>query len=81
MVPMSGTKYSHPAETVLQKVLGKMSKHVNLLNITALSQMRKDGHPSVYGFGGRRSMDCSHWCLPGVPDTWNLLLYAVLIQN
>ncbi|XP_014502678.1 protein trichome birefringence-like 43 [Vigna radiata var. radiata] len=81
MVPVSGSKYSHPAEIVLQKVLGSMSKRVNLLNITALSQMRKDGHPSVYGFGGKRSMDCSHWCLPGVPDTWNLLLYATLIQN
>ncbi|KHN11944.1 hypothetical protein glysoja_019917 [Glycine soja] len=83
-VPVDGFKYpggSHPAELVLQKVLGAMSKRVNLLNITTLSQMRKDGHPSVYGYGGHRDMDCSHWCLPGVPDTWNLLLYAALIQN
>jgi hypothetical protein len=21
-------------------------------------------------------LDCSHWCLPGVPDSWNELLYA-----
>ncbi|WVZ03884.1 hypothetical protein V8G54_024690 [Vigna mungo] len=56
-----------------------MSKRVNLLIITALSQMRKDGHPSTYGFGGKRSMDCSHWCLLGVPDTWNLyFLFAFL---
>ncbi|ESW14238.1 hypothetical protein PHAVU_008G264500 [Phaseolus vulgaris] len=84
MVPESGLKYSggsHPAEIVLQKVLGGMSKHVNLLNITSLSEMRKDGHPSLYGYGGKRSLDCSHWCLPGVPDTWNLLLYAALILN
>ncbi|RDY02140.1 Protein trichome birefringence-like 43 [Mucuna pruriens] len=82
--PVFGLKYPggpHPAELVVEKVLGGMSKHVYLLNITALSQMRKDGHPSVYGFGGHRDMDCSHWCLPGVPDTWNLLLYATLIQN
>ncbi|KAK4439095.1 protein trichome birefringence-like 41 [Sesamum alatum] len=25
--------------------------------------------------------DCSHWCLAGVPDTWNELLYAILIAD
>ncbi|XP_020209084.1 protein trichome birefringence-like 43 isoform X1 [Cajanus cajan] len=85
-VPVFGFEYpggTHPAELVLEKVLGGMSKskHVYLLNITTLSQMRKDGHPSVYGHGGHRDMDCSHWCLPGLPDTWNLLLYAALLQN
>lgn len=69
----------HPAELVLEKVLRGMSKPVYLLNITPLSQLRKDGHPSVYGLGGHRGMDCSHWCLAGVPDTWNQLLYAALI--
>lgn len=82
--PVSGLRYPggpHPAEVVLEKVLGGMSKPVHLLNITTLSQLRKDGHPSVYGHGGHRDMDCSHWCLPGVPDTWNVLLYATLFQN
>ncbi|KAJ8773568.1 hypothetical protein K2173_005814 [Erythroxylum novogranatense] len=27
-----------------------------------------------------RSQDCSHWCLPGVLDTWNELLYASLLK-
>lgn len=22
--------------------------------------------------------DCIHWCVPGVPDTWNQILYAHL---
>ena len=83
--PVSGGfKYPggpHPAELVLEKVLATMSKPVYLLNITPLSQLRKDGHPSVYGYGGHKYVDCSHWCLPGVPDTWNVLLYAALIQN
>ncbi|KAK7300122.1 hypothetical protein RJT34_10957 [Clitoria ternatea] len=86
MVPVFGLKYPggpDPAELVLEKVLRGMSKskHVYLLNISTLSQLRKDGHPSVYGHGGHRDMDCSHWCLPGLPDTWNLLLYAALFQN
>jgi hypothetical protein len=56
-----------------------MKKPIHLLDIATLSQLRKDGHPSVYGHGGHRDMDCSHWCLAGVPDTWNQLLYASLI--
>ncbi|XP_038887447.1 protein trichome birefringence-like 43 isoform X1 [Benincasa hispida] len=71
----------HPAEQTVERVLEGMSKPVYLLNITKLSQLRIDGHPSVYGSGGHRAMDCSHWCLAGVPDTWNELLYAALLPN
>ncbi|XP_031382977.1 protein trichome birefringence-like 43 [Punica granatum] len=81
--PLLGSGYPggpHPAEVVLEKIIGSMSKPANLLKVTKLSQLRKDGHPSVYGFGGHRGMDCTHWCLAGVPDTWNELLYAALIQ-
>ncbi|KAM2859719.1 hypothetical protein COP2_025108 [Malus domestica] len=70
-----------PAEVIVDKVLGDMSKQVLLLNVTGLSQLRKDGHPSIYGNGAHLGMDCSHWCLPGVPDTWNQLLYTELIRN
>ncbi|KAE8022365.1 hypothetical protein FH972_008168 [Carpinus fangiana] len=69
----------HPAELVLERVLRSMSKPVHLLNVTRLSEQRKDGHPSVYGVGGHRGMDCTNWCLAGVPDTWNQLLYTELI--
>ncbi|KAB2611600.1 protein trichome birefringence-like 43 [Pyrus ussuriensis x Pyrus communis] len=71
----------HPAEQVLEKVLITASKPVHLLNITALSQLRKDAHPSVYGLGGHKGMDCNHWCLAGVLDTWNVLLHVALIPN
>lgn len=43
--------------------------------------MRKDAHPSIYTGHGGHTNDCSHWCLPGVPDTWNMLLYASLVQT
>lgn len=82
--PLHGSSYPggpEPAEVVVEKVLAKMSKPVHLLNITSLSQLRKDGHPSFYHGHGHRIMDCSHWCLPGVPDTWNELLYATLVQK
>lgn len=72
----------HPAQLVVEKVIGAMpTAAVHLLNVTALSQLRKEGHPSVYGLGGHRAMDCSHWCLAGVPDTWNQLLYAALLRS
>ncbi|GAU39134.1 hypothetical protein TSUD_23130 [Trifolium subterraneum] len=57
---------------------------VNFLNITYLSEMRKDGHPSKYrelGTPPDAPQDCSHWCLPGVPDTWNTLIYAQLLSK
>lgn len=78
--PLSGSSYPAglpPAATVLNSVLKKMKTSVYLLDITLLSQLRKDAHPSFYS-GDHEGNDCSHWCLPGLPDTWNQLLYAAL---
>ncbi|KAF8409137.1 hypothetical protein HHK36_005210 [Tetracentron sinense] len=80
--PISGSTYlrgSPPPVSVVMKVLSNMLKPADLLNVTTLSQLRKDGHPSLYGIGGGNGNDCSHWCLAGVPDTRNHLLYASLL--
>ncbi|XP_021999204.1 protein trichome birefringence-like 2 [Helianthus annuus] len=70
-------------------VLKEMKNPVMYLNISRLTDYRKDGHPSIYRMEYKsveeqiaavRSQDCSHWCLPGVPDTWNELLYASLLK-
>ncbi|KAJ4981895.1 hypothetical protein NE237_032732 [Protea cynaroides] len=74
------TGFSKPRAAV-ENLLRNMTKPVYLLDITMLSQLRKDGHPSFYTDGTRGGMDCTHWCLAGVPDTWNQLLYAALILN
>ncbi|CAI9113435.1 OLC1v1014038C2 [Oldenlandia corymbosa var. corymbosa] len=71
----------NPIEVILKRVLANITDHkVNLLQITSLSQLRVDGHPSIYG---SRSgiIGCGHWCLPGVPDVWNQFLYASLFAN
>ncbi|RZS14902.1 hypothetical protein BHM03_00046663 [Ensete ventricosum] len=48
---------------------------VELLDITALSQLRDEGHISKYSLKGTQGVqDCLHWCLPGIPDTWNEIL-------
>ncbi|KAF9616067.1 hypothetical protein IFM89_028533 [Coptis chinensis] len=50
---------------------------VKLLDITALSQLRDEGHISRYSIKATPGVqDCLHWCLPGVPDTWNEVLFA-----
>ncbi|KAH7843426.1 hypothetical protein Vadar_016511 [Vaccinium darrowii] len=52
---------------------------VTLMDITALSQVREEGHLSRYNVKARLGLqDCLHWCLPGVPDTWNEILFALL---
>lgn len=52
---------------------------VKLLDITAVSQLRDEGHISRYSIKATPGMqDCLHWCLPGVPDTWNEILFAQL---
>ncbi|KAA3478513.1 protein trichome birefringence-like 38 [Gossypium australe] len=79
--PLSGSKYpvgAPPAAAIVNTILGKMMKPVYLLDITTLSQLRKDAHPSTYS-GDHSGNDCSHWCLPGLPDSWNQLLYAALL--
>lgn len=78
----------------LEHVIQNMKTTVIYMNISRLTDYRKDGHPSVYRkeYNKTSSMeqqqnstsalyeDCSHWCLPGVPDTWNDLLYVSLLK-
>lgn len=70
-------------------VLGRMKTPVTVLNVTQLSEYRVDAHTSVYTeTGGKlltqeqkanpQNADCIHWCLPGVPDTWNQIFLANL---
>lgn len=64
------------------KGMGNVVSRVEVLNITYLTELRKDGHPSSNrepGTPATAPQDCSHWCLPGVPDTWNQFLYAQLL--
>ncbi|KAI3973472.1 hypothetical protein MKW92_000821, partial [Papaver armeniacum] len=74
---------------VLESVLQRMHTPVLYLNISKLTDYRKDAHPSIYRkeyntaeekVAAEMFQDCSHWCLPGVPDTWNELLYASLLK-
>ncbi|XP_010517430.1 PREDICTED: protein trichome birefringence-like 30 [Camelina sativa] len=66
---------------------------IRFLDITKMSEYRKDGHTSFYGsrtgklitteqrLDPRTFADCYHWCLPGLPDTWNELLSLYIIYK
>lgn len=72
---------------IVDEVIRTMKFPVVLLNATRLTNYRKDGHPSIYRKTpskkpvSSRRQDCSHWCLPGVPDAWNELIYASLVMQ
>ncbi|XP_073060207.1 protein trichome birefringence-like 3 [Primulina eburnea] len=75
---------------VVKGVIHRMKTPVILLNITQLSEYRIDAHSSIHTESGGRLLtddekadplhhaDCIHWCLPGVPDTWNQIFYSHL---
>ncbi|XP_006649087.1 protein trichome birefringence-like 1 [Oryza brachyantha] len=89
--PITNEKYLTPYPrkmSVLEDVLHGMKTPVVYLNITRMTDYRKEAHPSVYRKqklteeemkSPQIYQDCSHWCLPGVPDSWNELLYAQIL--
>ncbi|CAH8269683.1 unnamed protein product [Arabidopsis lyrata] len=78
-----------PTMKMVKRVLDRLGPKVSVINITQLSEYRKDGHPSVYRKfweplnedrlkNPALYSDCTHWCVPGVPDVWNQLLFQFL---
>ncbi|KAK3016227.1 hypothetical protein RJ639_006466 [Escallonia herrerae] len=74
-------------EVLSKRLDNSRTRKLDLLNVTYMSSRRKDGHASVYYLGPKSGpaslhrQDCSHWCLPGVPDSWNELLYALFLRR
>ncbi|KAL7218632.1 hypothetical protein ACSBR2_011819 [Camellia fascicularis] len=82
--PVAGSTYAGkypPAVEGVKRAIRKIKNPVILLDITTLSLLRKDGHPSIYGNGGTNGVDCTHWCVARVPDTWNQILYNIVSQK
>lgn len=80
---------------ILESSLNKLKTrgvNVQMMNITQLTQNRKDAHPSIHRLhysplakeqlsNPSSYADCTHWCLPGVPDIWNELLLAYILRG
>ncbi|KAM7528850.1 hypothetical protein LguiB_032260 [Lonicera macranthoides] len=77
-----------PMLEMVEGVLKGIKTPVYYLNVTRMSDFRKDAHPSIYRKQNltdeerrMRIQDCSHWCLPGVPDTWNEIVYTQVLMR
>ncbi|CAI5488086.1 unnamed protein product [Closterium sp. Naga37s-1] len=44
-----------------------------IIDITRATLYRPDAHLQKYG---EESEDCSHWCVPGVPDSWADIVFS-----
>ncbi|XP_031115125.1 protein trichome birefringence-like 33 isoform X2 [Ipomoea triloba] len=74
---------------VIGEVFRKSKVPITFLNITQLSSYRRDAHTSIYKkqwspltpeqiANPTSYADCVHWCMPGLQDTWNELLFTKL---
>ncbi|OMO50080.1 hypothetical protein CCACVL1_30646 [Corchorus capsularis] len=78
---------------IASNITSNMKVPVHFIDITSLSEYRKDAHTSVYTIRQGKMLtpeqkadpatyaDCIHWCLPGLPDTWNEFLYTRIIAR
>lgn len=72
----NGQEISSFSDVVLE-VAHSMKVPVNVLHITPMSAFRKDAHVGLWSDNPSLS-DCSHWCLPGLPDLWNEMVFSYL---
>ncbi|CAI5998123.1 unnamed protein product [Closterium sp. NIES-64] len=68
-------KSTIPARRAQRRVL--RGSRLRLVDVTQMSRFRPDAH--IRGNTGHEKLDCSHWCLPGVPDTWSNLVISHLL--
>lgn len=67
------------SDTILE-VAKNMKAPINVLHITSMSAFRSDAHVGKWS-NNPSVPDCSHWCLPGVPDVWNEILLSYLLTE
>ncbi|KAH9622927.1 hypothetical protein KSS87_009991 [Heliosperma pusillum] len=65
-----------PGEEIMKRILGQMKSPAYFLDISLLTQLRPDAHPKSFVNPQHSGADCTHWCIAGVPDSWNLLMDA-----
>ncbi|CAF2106021.1 hypothetical protein HID58_079422 [Brassica napus] len=65
---------------MIKEVVKNMTVPVSVLDVTSMSAFRSDGHVGLWS-DNPLVPDCSHWCLPGVPDIWNEILLFFLFRQ
>ncbi|CAI5490733.1 unnamed protein product [Closterium sp. Naga37s-1] len=69
------TESTMPALSAQRRAL--QESRLRLVDVTKMSRFRPDAH--LRRNSGLGKLDCSHWCLPGVPDTWSNLIVSHLL--
>ncbi|PIA47511.1 hypothetical protein AQUCO_01400268v1 [Aquilegia coerulea] len=80
--PISETKGKDqsPFSDIISEVVKNMTVPVTILRVTRMGAFRSDAHVGRWS-DARSVVDCSHWCLPGVPDMWNEIVFSYLLLN
>ncbi|KAF4370455.1 hypothetical protein F8388_016192 [Cannabis sativa] len=74
-----GREHSIFSDTVFD-VVKNTTLPVTVLHVTSMSSFRSDAHVGQWS-DNPSVPDCSHWCLPGVPDVWNEILLSYLLDD
>ncbi|CAK8567501.1 unnamed protein product [Lathyrus sativus] len=73
-------KDQNPISDMIKSVVKNMNVPATVLHVTPMDAYRSDGHVGIWS-ENPSVPDCSHWCLPGVPDMWNEILFSYLLQK
>lgn len=73
-------KEQSPFSDIIQNVVKNLSVPVTVLHVTPMGAFRSDAHVGTWS-DNPSVPDCSHWCLPGVPDMWNEILFSYLFSK
>lgn len=78
-MPTFGSKseYRSDFSDIIKKVVNNMAVPVTAMHVTPMGSFRSDAHVGTWS-DNPTVPDCSHWCLPGVPDAWNEILFSHL---
>ncbi|KAL8045152.1 hypothetical protein ABFX02_08G094200 [Erythranthe guttata] len=79
LLEIKGKDIISPYSDIVLDVVKNMMVPVTVVHITPMSASRSDAHVGTWS--DRPSLsDCSHWCLPGLPDIWNEILLSYLLD-
>ncbi|GAB4847736.1 hypothetical protein Ancab_026798 [Ancistrocladus abbreviatus] len=68
-----------PFSGTITDVVKNMTVPVIILGITSMPAFWSDVHVGIWN-DHQAVADCSHWCLPGVPDMWNKIVLTVNLR-
>lgn len=80
--PLNETKGKdrNPFSDIIIDVMKNIPVPVTVMHVTPMGAFRSDAHVGTWS-DNPSVPDCSHWCLPGVPDVWNEILFSYLLSQ